>query len=184
VDLAIHNAEERKSRYEAALIELRRKIEQEKSLTMTMPRFVGVIAVQPGTGKSGAMREDDEIELIGMEAAMTHERNEGRRPEDVSSENMGFDIRSFDPQDSVRYIEVKARKARGAVSLTQNEWFKARRFQDDYYLYAVMNAATDPELYVIRNPAQNLNPDEKIEVVRYIVPLSELTGKGTKVTSS
>ena len=116
-----------------------------------------------------------------MIVAMKYEERQGRTPEDVCAENLGFDIRSAEPDGCVRYIEVKARAATGPVALTQNEWFKARRFQDDYFLYAVMNAATDPELYVIRNPAQNLKPDEKIEVVRYVVPLSELTGKGTKV---
>jgi len=45
-----------------------------------------------------------------------------------------------------------------------------------------MNAATDPDLYVIRNPAQNLKPDEKIKVVRYVAPLAEMTGKRMKVS--
>jgi hypothetical protein len=35
---------------------------------------------------------------------------------------------------------------------------------------------------IIRTPAQNLKPDEKIEVVRYILPFAELTSKGTKVS--
>ncbi len=36
------------------------------------------------------------------------------------------------------------RKAISPGAFTQNEWFKAQRFKDAYYLYAVMNAATLP----------------------------------------
>jgi len=72
----------------------------------------------------------------------------------------------------------KARAQQGAVALTQNEWFKAKRFTDDYYLYAVMNAANSPELVIIRNPVENLEPETIIESVRYIVPLREIIAKG------
>jgi hypothetical protein len=66
------------------------------------------------------------------------------------------------------------------VSLTQNEWFKARRFKETYYLYAVMNAATGPELYAIQNPAETLEPEERVEVVRYVVDCGEIKAKGEK----
>jgi len=72
----------------------------------------------------------------------------------------------------------KARAQQEAVALTQNEWFKAKRFTDDYYLYAVMNAANSPELVIIRNPVENLEPETIIESVRYIVPLREIIAKG------
>ena len=167
--------------YEQALRELKDAIVQERSLTMTTPRFLGLIRVCPATPKPGEDAvQTEEIERIGMVVAMQYEAQQGRIPEDVSFENLGFDIRSREPDGRVRYIEVKARAETGPVSITQNEWFKAKRFQDDYFLYTVMNAAASPELYIIQNPAQNLNPDEKIEVVRYIVPFAELTGKGIK----
>jgi hypothetical protein len=112
---------------------------------------------------------------------MAYERRQGRCPKDVSAENLGFDIRSKDElTGEIRYIEVKGRAATGPVALTQNEWFKARRFKDAYYLYAVMNAAKTPELYVVRNPAENLSPEERIEVVRYVVPPEEIKSKGQR----
>ena len=58
-----------------------------------------------------------------------------------------------------------------------NEWFKARRFGDDYYLYVVLNAATDPQLYIIQNPAARLQPEEWVEV-RYRVPLEAVLQQG------
>ncbi|MDI6795061.1 MAG: hypothetical protein QME81_19705 [bacterium] len=47
-------------------------------------------------------------------------------------------------------------------------------------MYAVMNAATKPQLHIIQNPAENLEPEEKIEVVRYVVPFKEIIAKGNK----
>ena len=43
-----------------------------------------------------------------------------------------------------------------------------------------MNAAGRPELYVVRNPSENLAPEEKVEVVRYLVHLKEIRAKGEK----
>lgn len=179
VDLVIRNKEERKANYERALSELKIQIDKEKSLTMSMPQFKGIIRVLPETVVEPEMRNDPEVERIGMQKSMKHERDHNRQPEDVSSQNLGFDIRSFDPiNNKFRYIEVKARSTIAAVSLTQNEWFKAIRFKDDYYLYAVMPTKNDPKLYRIQNPAENLEAEEKIEVVRYFVPFKELSEKG------
>lgn len=178
VDLAIRNKEERKEGYEKALKELKEQIEKEKSLAMSMPHFVGIIRVSPVAKINKAMQSDAKIERIGMEMATEYEINNGRVPEDISAENLGFDIRSTDKNRNARYIEVKARAETGAVALTQNEWFKANRFKDDYFLYVVMNAAIKPQLYIIQNPAENLKPRENVEVVRYIVPFKEIMEKG------
>lgn len=43
-----------------------------------------------------------------------------------------------------------------------------------------MNAATKPQLYIIQNPAENLEPEEKVEVVRYVVPFEEIITKGNE----
>ena len=178
VNLAIRNKEERKKEYEKALNELKEKINKEKSLTMSMPHFIGIIKVKPKDTIDKAMQSDKEIEQIGMQIVMEYERKKGRAPEDVSSENLGFDIRSKDKNGNMRYIEVKARKEKGAVALTKNEWFKATRFKDEYYLYAIMNATKNPGLYIIQNPAKELKPEEKVEVVRYVIPFEELKEKG------
>ncbi len=180
VDIAIRNKEERKLAYEKALEELKEQIQKEKSLTMTTPRFTGIIRVKPSETANTAMQSDAEIERIGMEIAMNYERENGRIPEDVSLQNLGFDIRSTDQNGNVRYIEVKARAEVGDIALTQNEWFKAQRFKEDYYLYVVFNASKSPELFIIRDPAQTLKPDEKIEIVRYFIPSNQIKEKGDK----
>ena len=123
---------------------------------------------------------DEEIERLGMEIALKYEKEQGREPEDVSRENLGFDIRSKGREET-RYIEVKARKGEGQVALTPNEWFKAKRFKGQYWLYVVANATTKPELYIINNPAENLNAQERVEVVRFLIPVEEWKNKATKV---
>jgi hypothetical protein len=148
VDIAIRNKGDRKAGYEKALEELKKQIEREKNLTMSMPKFMGIIRVKPSEKLNNAMRSDEEIERIGMETVMNYERANGRTPEDVSLQNLGYDIRSTDQNGKIRYIEVKARAEIGDIALTQNEWFKAQRFKEDYYLYVVFNASKSPELFI------------------------------------
>jgi hypothetical protein len=113
-----------------------------------------------------------------MEAAMQYERDAGRTPEDVSNDNVGFDIRSKDDHGKVRCIEVKARAGIGAVALTQNEWFKAQRLRNDYYLYVVWGASEGPtsKPIIIQNPAENIRV-EQLEVVRYMISAAEIEQK-------
>ncbi|MFC1993474.1 DUF3883 domain-containing protein, partial [Chloroflexota bacterium] len=181
VDLVMRNKTEMKEGYEKALIDLKEQLKKEKSLTMSMPRFHGIIRIKSTTKENKVNEHDPEVERIGMECSMEFERKNNRTPEDVSAQNLGFDIRSKDQVGLVRYIEVKARSSNGAVALTQNEWFKAKRFKDEYYLYAVMSTAIKPQLYIIRNPAENLEPEEKIEVVRYVIPFKEIDAKGSRI---
>jgi hypothetical protein len=180
VDLVTRNKEERKKRYYASLEELKQRIAREKELVIGMPRFMGFIRVLPASpGNREEMKPDPQIEKTGMDTAMKYERDNGRDPEDVSASNYGYDIRSTASDGSVRYIEVKARSGRGSVALTRNEWFKAQRFGGEYYLYAVMDAAVKPVMRIYRNPAQLLNPNEVMGVVRYIIPIDQLKEKGT-----
>jgi hypothetical protein len=174
MELAIQMAERRKKEYEKALDELKWEIEREKNLTVTMPKLIGVIRVVAGD----EMVSDEEIERIGMEVAMSYERMHGRVPEDVSKENLGYDIRSKGKDGKIRYIEVKARATTGDVALTPNEWFKAKRFKEQYWLYIVENAAINPTLYIINNPSEKLEVVEKVEAVRFIVPVNEWKWKG------
>lgn len=179
VDLAIRNKENYKSALEETLEKLKENLRLEKQLVIGNPEFLGMIKVLKG--KSDIMVSDEEVEKIGMEYVMKYEKENGRDPQDVSSENLGFDIRSIDKSGAVRYIEVKTRSGERAVALTQNEWFKAKRFQDDYYLYVVLNAVSSPELYIFQNPAKNLNPEEKIETVRYIIDLDKIKSISDKI---
>jgi len=106
---------------------------------------------------------------------MAYEREQGWRPEDVSGENHGFDVRStcYDEDGSfagVRYIEVKARARSGAIRLSANEWKKARHFGDKYWLYIVTQAATGtPQLQRIQDPATKFQLGEDIFATGFII---------------
>ena len=119
------------------------------------------------------------IERIGMEHARHYEEERGCIVEDVSAEKCGYDLRSTAQGNKIRYIEVKARADYAPVVLTSNEWSVADRLEDDYFLYVVLNAATQPELYIIQNPADAVSPVPYVTM--YQVPISEITEHGKLV---
>ena len=57
----------------------------------------------------------------------------------------------------------------GDVALTPNEWIKAQRFGEEYWLYVVAKCKSEPQLFLIQNPASKLSPREEVSVVRYVV---------------
>jgi len=177
VDLAIRNKEEKKKNYEIALKKLKDEIVKEESLSMSMPKFLGGILVETESGVEPEVQNT--VEMIGMEIATEYEIQEGRKPEDVSALNLGFDIKSKDENGNIRYIEVKARSGEGLVKLTLNEWFKAKRFKNDYWLYVVANATENPELYVVQNPVYNLKAKKVHEISLLVYP--DEWKKGEKV---
>jgi len=175
VALVIHNKQLQKEQYRRAHQELSQQIERELCLSVNTPQFLSAVRVLPlplaPEQEEAEMHRDLEVEQRGMEVVLCYEREHGRQPQDVATENLGYDVRSFDPSSgTTRYIEVKARAGSGSVALTQNEWFTAQRLGEDYYLYVVLHAASaQPELYIVQHPAGRLRPEERHQV-RYLVP--------------
>ncbi len=180
-EATLQNERRRREELEARKRRLEEALQREVRLTPATPRVLGVARVVPleavvealsleaDVETEEAMRSDPEVEAVGMEVAMRYEQEQGRTPEDVSQQNLGYDLRSTAPDGSVRYIEVKARARTGAVALTPNEWLMAQRLGDDYWLYVVEHAATEPGLYRVQNPARKLQPQEVVDIVRYVV---------------
>ena len=171
-DIVIQNEEQKKEEHERKKKqleeEMEEEIEKETSLYFTEPKILGVVRVIPKIEMMNK-EETEEIEKIGMEIAMEYEKNQGRIPEDVSLQNLGYDIYSRDREGNCRYIEVKARAKEGEIYLTPNEWLKAQRLKEEYWLYIVINITTNPELYLIQNPSAKLQPDKVVDVVRYVI---------------
>jgi len=173
MSLPILREEERKEDLMKRRDELQGNIELERNLKLSPPEILGVAAVLPFPEKhEDVMRKDVEIEGTGMKVAMEYELRQGRSPEDVHVENLGFDIRSRGDGET-RYIEVKARAAEGKIALTPNEWMVAHRFGDNYWLYIITNALANPRLHIIQNPAAQLKAVEEVEIVRYLVEKDE-----------
>jgi len=117
------------------------------------------------------MVRDDEVERLAVEFVKKHEESKGWSVESREKDNCGFDLvsRKYGPDDpatpqDVRFIEVKGRSTFGDIALSENEYKTAVRLKKDYWLYAVMNCRTAPELQILRDPAQhNWKPIVKIE---------------------
>ena len=181
VQLAIRNKKTRMQTYGQNKDKLEKLILLEKNLTISSPKFVGIIQVKPPTIQSDEMKRDVDSEKIAMKIVMEYERSQNRTPVDVSKEiGPGFDIRSSDGNGNVRLIEVKGRTTVGPVSLSYNEWFKAKDLGDDYYLYVVWNTANnpDPTPKIIQNPTKVLSPKENIH---FIISQKEIEEKAQNV---
>jgi hypothetical protein len=195
MELPIRNEERNLERLETRKEELDEEIELESSVTVEEPKVMGIAALIPAPAnvtyevtdgeqeiKDDAgqdyMARNEEIEAVGMEEARAYEEAQGWQVEDVSKEDHGgFDLRSlrFSEEDGshegTRYIEVKARARSGKIRLTANEWKKARKFEDQYWIYVVTQAASEnPELTRIQNPAQTLEQGEDVFATGFEIP--------------
>jgi hypothetical protein len=111
---------------------------------------------------------DDEAEAIAMQVAMDYEICEGWKPEDVSANNEGYDIRSVSPFAMKRYIEVKGRSGGdGSVMGSENEMNRLAQLGECAWLYIVTNCKTSPALFRIQNPAKNLSFQLKNKGIQY-----------------
>src|SRR6266571_1030592 len=177
-DMAIATASEenRKRELEERLQRRLKEIGLEKNLSLSRPEFVGMALLLPmlHQPRTAEMVRDEEVEAAAMEFVMKWEAKQGRKPTDVSKENLGFDIRSAGPGDQIRCIEVKGRASEGGVWLTPNEWHMAGRFNEDYWLYVVFHAKSSPDLREVQDPFHSLPVVEEREVVRYIVSQDSL----------
>ena len=93
------------------------------------------------TNESAGSTEEgrSEIERIAMQTIMATERDLGNLPEDVSKDNLGYDIESKTPAGSLRFIEVKGRAAgHNDVTVTHNEMKVASNSPDKCLLAAVI----------------------------------------------
>lgn len=162
-------------------------IEKEEEVSPTPPELVAAAIVLPSAPKEVDMKRTAKaeeakrkVEGAGMMEAMRKEREEGRQAIDVSREFCGYDIISYLPEklpkdrgypqavNAERLIEVKAFKDSGDLQLTSNEWDKARRWGNKYWLYIVENALTKPQLTSISDPFNILKDKaEKVAEITY-----------------
>ena len=98
---------------------------------------------------------DKDIEAIAMRIARNFEIDHYQaRVFDVSAPHLarGYDLESHRANGEKIVIEVKGRAGRGQVQLTDNEWPTAANVRDKYWLYVVVDCATDPKLLRVRDP--------------------------------
>ena len=147
------------------------RLEQIKKdfITNTTIELVGIASIKSEID-ANVRRESD---LGGMKAVMEYELKRAENDEqrgkiiDVSERDTGYDVESWD-----RCIEVKSFKNSGNPELTSHEWDTAKRLQNEYWLYIVENAQTEPKITTIQNPYETFkNSIKKREVLdfRYVI---------------
>ena len=165
---------------ETLTAELRRRregLQRQRVTSIQTPRVVGVAAVIPGpvprVMEEGRGGDNTAVESAAMRVAMDHERERGRKPQDVSKTGVGYDVRSEGAKGEVRYIEVKGHATTGDVTLYYTEWQMAHRMRQEFFIYEVNHALTNPELWITQDPVgQGIEPTER--VVEYHIPAVQL----------
>jgi hypothetical protein len=120
---------------------------------------VAVGLVIPDDSPEAQEAYDRNIEAIAMRVARNFEVDHyNARVIDVSSPHLakGYDLESHRANREIVAIEVKGRANRGSIQLTENEWPTAVNVRDRYWLYVVVDCATNPVLYRVQDPAFKL----------------------------
>lgn len=142
----------------------RAELAQEGFCTVDYTRVASAWVVPHPERSTPAIRpmvSDPEIERIAVDHVLAFETARGWNAKSVENENKGYDVisRRPHPQDpetsiEVRFIEVKGRAGVGEIALTRNEYLTAQVTKQDYWLYAVYNCASTPELHMVQDPAR------------------------------
>ena len=153
------------------------EFQQMTTLIPIQPEVLGCAYVVPLNQMeyqhSFGMSRDDEVEQIAMQVAMDYEKSQGRKVEDVSKENVGYDLRSIDEQGQKMYIEVKGRARTDGVMLSENEMNRLAQLGRKAWLYIVNECKTTPQLNRICDPARRLIFEQKSKGVQFYLPLEE-----------
>jgi hypothetical protein len=155
-------------------------LEKMKELSVKTPEVMGCAYVVALTNlefsEHFGMSRDDEAESIAMQVAIDYEIQNDWKPEDVSKDNKGYDIKSINPEYLKRYIEVKGRSIDGGIMLSENEINRLTQLGDSAWLYIVTHCKTEPQLFRIQNPGK-LNFEIKNKGIQYFLKMSEWKNK-------
>ena len=158
----------------------RQSLGRRKVTTIRTPQVVGVAAVIPAPvpavlegGRGGV--DLKAVEMAAIDYVNQYERRNGREPEDVSKQGVGYDIKSVGAAGDVRYIEVKGHATKGDLALYYTEWQTANRMRGEFFIYDVHNAISDPELWITQDPVGK-GVDALERVVEYLIRADQLEG--------
>lgn len=92
----------------------------------------------------------------------------------LKSDNLGYDILSFDEDEKERYIEVKATRSKVGDAnffLSINE-LKTAQEKENYYIYLVYDILSkEPKIWIISNPFNPENKNVNLEPINYKVSI-------------
>ena len=112
------------------------------------------------------------VERLAIEAVLETERALGFQPRSVESDNCGWDIESRMPGGSLRFIEVKGRRAdANSVTVTRNEVLQALNKPESFYLAIVRIDGEEVDgPYYVPEPFV-MEPDPAATSINYEIPL-------------
>ncbi len=116
---------------------------------------IALAIVVPDPTPEARAAYDKDIEIIAMRIARNFEIDHYQaRVFDVSAPHLarGYDLESHRANGEKIVIEVKGRAGRGQIQLTDNEWPTAANVREKYWLYVVVDCATDPKLFRVQDP--------------------------------
>ena len=183
--IAIRTTNEQIGALTDGLRQRREDLNRRRVTSVETPRVVGVAAVIPGPvpkvaeqGQRGG--DNTAVETAAMRVAMEYERGHGRVPLDVSKTGVGYDVRSEGGDGQVRYIEVKGHASTGDVTLYYTEWQMAHRMGEEFFIYDIDHALTNPQLRIVQDPVgKGIEPVER--VVEYLINSGQLQAAGESV---
>lgn len=172
------------ARLQALIIRKKERLEEinhQVELFAVAPEVLGCAYIVPLNQveyqQNYGMSRDDEVESIAMNVAIQYEESAGRKSEDVSKDNVGYDVRSISPDGQKRYIEVKGRTGIDGVMLSENEMNRLAQLGKKAWLYIVTNCHSTPILNIINDPAHNMTFERKSKGVQFYLPLEEWKNK-------
>ena len=187
---SIKQAEDRIDELNGRLERRLAELDQEEQCSIGEVQYIGSAWVVPHPERTSPgiapMVRDDEIERIAVQAVIAHEEARGWVVESVEKDNRGFDLisRRLHPEDpktaiEIRFIEVKGRAGIGEVAVTGNEYSTAQRLKHDYWLYAVFNCGSTPQLHIVQNPAL-LGWEPIVRVEHYHIDANSIVEAGVR----
>jgi len=178
-------AEERHSELLARRQRRREELARQRSLTLQNVERISSVLVLPHPDSSKPeiqnLKPNKAVEEIAMRIAMEFERNAGRVVTDVHEQDLGYDLTSLDTRSGeLRLIEVKGLSAgEGTILLTPNEHRVAEDRRDCYWLYVVVDCASDnPRLITEKDPASKEWHEVK-KVAHYTLNVKSVGGAMT-----
>ncbi|NYB52409.1 MAG: DEAD/DEAH box helicase family protein [Methanobacteriaceae archaeon] len=168
VDLAIYNKETKKKEYESSLNKLNKEIIQERSLSISLPKFIATIKVKSN--------DINKLNNSKINKVLDYEISEGREPQ-LSPSSLGFNIKSKE-EDKFRFISFKyLNDTESEITLTLNEWLKAKRFGESYWLYILAEKNNSYELFLIQNPVNKIAISKENLTVNIMPEMCKLCNK-------
>jgi superfamily II DNA or RNA helicase len=138
-------------------------------------RRFGWLQVAAGA-RTADLGYDPDAEHVAVSRVVEELERLGWMVDDRQTAGLGYDLFARRPgRPDQRLVEVKGfAEGLSAVTLEQHEWAQAQQRASDYWLYVVINCATEPSVIIrCQDPASTVATGPKV-IERFQIPVSAL----------